>query len=127
MDKERIMQIATIEREARELEQSLEIIDSQIWELENFRITLKSIVDSKEDEVLAPIGSRVYLKSMIKDKKSLFVEVGAGVVIKKTPEETLNTVGEQIMNLKEARLNISSNLEELQDEMKKFIIEVEEN
>lgn len=127
MDKERIMQIASIEREACELEESLEIVDSQVWELENFKITLKSIIDSKEDEVLAPAGSRVYLKSTIKDKKSLFAEVGAGVVIKKTPEEILKTVEEQIMRLKEAKLNISSHLEELQEEMKKFIIEVEEN
>ena len=58
------------------------------------------------------------------DKKKLFIDVGAGVVVKKTPEETIEIVKEQILRLQEARVQISSQLEIYRGKLQEFIEEI---
>jgi len=121
-----MMEVARIERQARELEESLQIVESQIAELEMFKITLDSIMKAKDKEMLSTIGGRVYLKTKIEDIEKLFVEVGAGVIVKKTPSDTQNILKEQIHRLKEARLQIKSQLEEYYQYLENFMNEIEE-
>ena len=124
MNQEKIMAIAEIERVARELEENLQLIEMQIEELGAFNKSLKFIAESKDKEMLSSIGKRVYIKTAIEDKKRLFIDVGAGVVVKKTPEETIEIVKEQILRLQEARLQISSQLEIYRGKLQEFIEEI---
>jgi len=124
MNQEKIMAIAEIERVARELEENLQLIEMQIEELGAFNKSLKFIAESKDKEMLSSIGKRVYIKTAIEDKKKLFIDVGAGVVVKKTPEETIEIVKEQILRLQEARLQISSQLEIYRGKLQEFIEEI---
>ena len=124
MNQEKIMAIAEIERVARELEENLQLIEMQIEELGAFNKSLKFIAESKDKEMLSSIGKRVYIKTAIEDKKRLFIDVGAGVVVKKTPEETIEIVKEQILRLQEARVQISSQLEIYRGKLQEFIEEI---
>ena len=121
MDEETILRISKIEERARELEDNIQLIDNQLNELEIFRYTLESVVKSKEKEILSSLGKRVYLKAKIEYKESLFVEVGAGVVVRKTPEETLKITKEQIERLQEVRGNIFLRLQSYHVELQDFI------
>ncbi len=121
MEQEKLAEIANIEQLARQLEANLQMIEMEIVELENFKITLKTIVDSKQTEMLSSLGKRVYIKTDIKDIDNLFVEVGAGVVVKKSPKDSLKIAEEQISKLNEARLQISHQLEAYQRELDSFI------
>ena len=115
------MHIAEIEREARQLEENLQLFDNQIYELEEFMKNLDFIAKSKEKEALSTIGKRVYLKTKIEDSSKLFVDIGAGVVLQKTPEETLRIVREQISGLQGARKQLASQLEMYYKELEDFI------
>lgn len=118
------MKIAEIERVARELEENLQLIEMQIGELGDFNRSLEFIIKSKDKEMLSSIGKRVYIKTAIEDKKKLFIDVGAGVVVKKTPEETIKIVKEQILRLQEARVQVSSQLEMHREQLQEFIEEI---
>ena len=124
MNQEKIMAIAEIERVARELEENLQLIEMQIEELTAFNNSLEFLMKSKDKEMLSSIGKRVYIKTAIEDKKRLFIDVGAGVVVKKTPEETIEIVKEQILRLQEARVQISSQLEIYRGKLQEFIEEI---
>lgn len=121
MEQEKILYMANIEREIRILEENMQIINNQILELEDFTKNLKFIRESKENEILTQIGSRIYIKSKIEDKNKLLVETGAGVVVEKSPEETINVIEEQVSKLKQARIQISSQLESYYAELREFI------
>ena len=82
---------------------------------------LNFIIKSKEKDILSSLGRRVYLKAKIEDKEKLFVDIGAGVVLKKTPEETLTIVREQITRLQDVRVQIASQLESYYEELENFI------
>lgn len=130
MDQAELMQIALVERQARELEGHLEIVSSQIIELEDFIGTIEALISSKERDILASLGKRVFIKTQAHDFDELFVEVGAGVIVKKTPKETADIIKEQIKRLKEVRIEISGQLQthhmELEGFMNKIMRENEE-
>ena len=126
MDQEQIMRAANIEREARVLEENLQFVDNQIAELENFKEGLLAFSQSEEKEMLSPFGKRVYIKTKVEDKDKLFVEVGAGVIVKKTPTETIKIVEGQVSRLKEARNQIANQLAAYQIELEAFIRTMQE-
>ena len=122
-----IIEAAEIERRARELEENIQIIDNQLSELDSFIYNINSVINSKNDEFLASLGKRVYMDTKIKDKKRLFIEVGAGVVLKKKPEEVVEIAKEQKENLKEVRMEILSKLNEYHEKLHEFIHIVKED
>jgi prefoldin alpha subunit len=54
------------------------------------------IVDEKEVESLTPVGIGVYIKTLVPPIKKLLINVGAGVTIEKTKEDTVNYVEAKI-------------------------------
>jgi len=114
-----------LQRQSEETEQQLRFVDEQIAELEKFKEGLKSFRESKEKEILANLGKGVYVKSEIKDREKLFVEVGAGVIVKKTPIEAMKVVEEQIARFENARVQIASQLESYNEELRSMIGEIE--
>ena len=56
----------------------------------------------------------------------MFVEVGSGIVVKKTPEQTLEVVENQLGKLEEARLQIGAQRERYYSELYSIIQKVEE-
>lgn len=124
MDQEKILEITAIERQARGLEENMQIVESQIIELENFKRGLEEIKSSKEKEILSSIGGRVYIKSEIVDIKKIYVEVGAGVLVKKSPNATLEIVSSQILRLQEVRLQIAAHLDAYHRRLEEFLIDM---
>lgn len=53
---------------------------------------VQKIVDEKEVESLTPVGIGVYIKTLVPPIKKLLINVGAGVTIEKTKEDTVNYV-----------------------------------
>lgn len=121
MDQEIILKATIAEQQAHQLEENLQLVDAQITELEEFNRNLKTLRDSKEKEMLSQLGKRVYIKTKIENKEKLFVEVGAGVVVKKTPEETMKIVSNQISRLQEAKVQILSQLNFYHTQLQEFL------
>ncbi len=125
MEQERIIQAARIEQIARQLEYNLQLIDAEIAELGDFKNNLNFLAESKEKEMLSSLGKRVFIKTKIEDRDKLFIEVGAGVVVRKSPAESLKIVEKQISRLKEAGLQIASQLNRYRGQLDEFLREIE--
>lgn len=125
MDAESVFQASLLERQANELEQNLQLVEAQINQLEEFKKSLEFLIKSKDNEILASFGRGVYVKSTLKDKEKLFVEVGAGIMVKKTPEETKAIIESQISRLKQARMQIISQIEMTQEQLEEFLSEID--
>jgi len=57
---------------------------------------VQKIVDEREVESLTPVGIGVYIKTLVPPIKKLLINVGAGVTIEKTKEDTVNYVEAKI-------------------------------
>ncbi|MBS3071630.1 hypothetical protein J4408_01430 [Candidatus Pacearchaeota archaeon] len=125
MDQETVMRASFIEKQLGEIDQHIELLDSQIIDLSALRENLTIFSESKEKEILSSFGRGIFLKAQLQEK-IMFVEVGSGIVVKKTPEQTLEVVENQLGKLEEARLQIGAQREMYYSELYSIIQKVEE-
>lgn len=124
MDQELLMKASLLERNSQELETHLQFINNQITELEAFNVNLVTLQDSSEKEILSSIGKGVYAKANLVDK-DLFVEIGAGVIIKKTPQEIKSIIEGQVKTLEETKLRLMAQLEAYNESLQELMRDLE--
>ena len=109
MDQTLLQEAARLEQFTRELEEHDEFLTRQIAELGQFQTSMQSMIKSKETRMLAPLGKGVYCKADIADR-NLFVEVGAGVLVKKTPEALSDVIDNQLEQLKASQVHLTAQI-----------------
>lgn len=107
---ELIMKASLLQKQAEELGNNVEYIEKQIEELKSLSENLDAFKDAEGKEVISSIGKGVYAKTSLVDKK-LFVEVGSGVLIKKTPEETQKVIESQLKKFNEIKFQLKGQQE----------------
>lgn len=126
MANEELLQHAMIlKQQSEEVEKQLQFVGDQIIELNEFSENLKNYGKDGEKEVLAPLGRGVFVKADRNVDEKLFVEVGAGVLVRKTPEEARKIIEGQVMKFQEAKTALSHQLEEFAVEFRSMIGEIE--
>ena len=119
-----LMKASMLQQQSQEIEQNLALINNQITEMDNFEQSLSVLEKTKEKEMLSSLGKGVYVETELKGK-DLFVEVGSGVIVKKTPEETRKIIESQIIKLKEAQSQLQAQLEMFHQEFQSMVSELE--
>ncbi len=109
MDQQLLQQAGKLEQYTRELEEHDEFLTRQIAELAQFQSSMKSFTSSTETRMLAPLGKGVYCKTDLADRK-LFVEVGAGVLVRKTPEALSEVIEDQLNKLKASQVQLTAQI-----------------
>ena len=121
MDKQEVlMRAQSIQQEYQQVNENLNYISNQIDELETFKESLSTLIKSESNEMLASIGRGVYAKSELKEKK-LFVEIGAGIIIRKNPEQVKDIIESQVSKLKSIKANLRGRIEVLNSEMMSLV------
>jgi len=100
----------------------LEILNVSLGTIINSKKTLENIKEgvNQDDEILVPIGGRVYVKASIKDVEKVLLVVPQDVVIEKDLDgaiEFLDTLieqhNQQIQFMRSQQQNIDVNLQEI--------------
>ena len=118
------MQASQIEQQSQQAQQHLQMIEEQIKELDDFKSHLDSIKNKKDTEMLAGLGKGVFVKTDLKSDQ-LYVNVGSGVVVQKTPDQAKTTIDSQIKQLQEARLHLTAQIETLNQTLMSLFQEVQ--
>ncbi len=89
---------------------------------------LQNMLNETDLESLTPIGIGVYTKAIIPSVKKLLVNIGAGVTIEKTKEDTINYVESKLnefevglRQLSNQRQQISISMEQIQMQINQMI------
>ena len=99
-------------QEAEEIDEKIRIVEQNIAELEVFSNNL-IFLNNNEKEIIAPIGKGVYVKADMREM-DFFIEVGAGILTKKTLEETKGVIESQVKKLGDIKVQLFSDKEETQ-------------
>ncbi|PIN94029.1 prefoldin subunit alpha [Candidatus Pacearchaeota archaeon CG10_big_fil_rev_8_21_14_0_10_31_24] len=124
MSHELIHQAQELERYTAELEEHIKFLENQIQELEQFAERLTLLNKSTEKNILSSIGKGVYLPAELKDT-NLLVEVGTGVIVKKSPMELKDVVIEQISKLQESKISLISQIGFYTQKIQEIMLEVQ--
>ena len=98
------MQASQIEQQSQQAQQHLQMIEEQIKELDDFKTHLDSIKGQSNKEMLAGLGKGVFVKTDLKSDQ-LYVNIGSGVVVQKTPDQAKKTIDSQIKQLQACQIN----------------------
>jgi prefoldin alpha subunit len=125
MDQKMLLQAVELEKQVRDLEQHSTFINQQLTELKDFHKNLESFSKAKAEKMLASLGKGVYVQST-PTEGDLFVEVGAGVIVKKNPEELKKVIEEQITGLQSTRMQVSQNLQASSENLQIIMAQLEQ-
>ena len=104
------------EKEIMQIQEQMNAIERAIVDLQKLGIGLDELVGKVGEEILAPLGKGIYIKSKILSDQ-LTVDVGSGNFIKKTIPETKKMIEEQVKKL--GLMNF-----ELEEELKRIDKEI---
>lgn len=120
MENEQLIQLQVIEQETQQLEQQLQLIEQSLIEMQNLNSSLDELEKTDKKDIFANIGRGIYIPAEIKDK-TLSVEVGNKVFVKKSIPETKEIIEDQVQKLGSVREQISDRIEDLRGEVNQLM------
>ena len=81
---------------------------------------VQDVMDESEVESLMPVGIGVYMKALVPPVKKLLVNVGAGVVVEKSREDTVNYIESRIKEFEVALRQLSSQKQQIEMRMEQI-------
>lgn len=108
-----------LHQESEALEERKSFVEQQIEELTVFTRDLATLNDAPS-EMLASLGKGVFVKGMMQGGE-FFVDVGAGVIVKKSLPEVRDIIQGQLEGLEQIRKTTHVRLEELQGEFEEIL------
>lgn len=121
------MEFQILSQQIQQSQQQIQVMSQQVSELKRLSKNISEIAKSKEDsEMYTNLGVGVHIKSQIKDIKNLLVNVGAGVFVKKTPEETVKIIDQQAIELDKYLVNLDANTNQSVEKAEKLRQEISE-
>ena len=118
-----------IEQQLKQFQNQIQTLDNQILEVNTLAQGIDELKKTKKDtDMLFPIANGIFMKGKLEDNSKLLVNVGAGVVVENTIEETKKLMEKQLKNiekLKEQSINemqkLVINMGKLEEELEKLI------
>jgi len=126
MDQEILQKAMMLRGQSEEIEKQIGFVSEQVQEMEIFLEGLNELAGSDKEEILANLGRGVYVKANRLKEEKLFVEVGAGIMVRKTPAEAKGVVEGQLKKFKEAEVQLKGQLEQYADEFREMLGKVQE-
>ncbi|MDP1695572.1 MAG: prefoldin subunit alpha [archaeon] len=124
MNEELVYQVSLLQQEAEKINSHLETMEKQILELNQISQSINQLNTSSEKEIISSLGKGIHLKTHLAEKK-LFVEVGSGVVVRKTPEEAIKVIESQLKRLMEFKVQLFNQRQLCMQALNEVIAEIQ--
>lgn len=115
-----IARLGMLQQEAERINQENENVTRQINELQNLKLNLEYFSSAKGSESLVSLGNGIYTKADVKER-SLWVNIGANTVVKKSVSETNALIDEQIDKLGKIKEQIAKEMDSLNAQLNMLI------
>lgn len=98
--REKLLELQMLDQQIKQIEEQMANIEGQVFEVNNLIENLSELKSMKDNqEILVPVANGIFMKANIKDSNNLKVNVGSGVVVEKTLDETKEMLKEQIKSI----------------------------
>jgi prefoldin alpha subunit len=116
-----LVQLRVFEGSARALQARLEMVNAALNEFSLASTTLEGVKTQKSDEdALIPVGGGSYVRVKLSDISKIVMGVGAGVVVEKPIQDSINEIKERIADMDKVRTS-------LQEQLNQALTRIEEN
>ncbi len=102
------------------IQQQLQAVEQTLLDMASLNLGLDEI--KKDKEILSPVGAGIFAKAKLISEE-LVVAIGEKNYIKKSIPETKKLIQEQIMKLEKVKESLDSELEKINEEITRTMIE----
>jgi prefoldin alpha subunit len=117
-EQELALKLSMFEQQIKQTHQQLQAVEQAIFDVASISLGLDELVGSKDQEVLAPIGRGIFVKTKLLSEE-LIVDIGDKNFVTKDIASTKKIIQEQIEKLENARTQLEEILEKINDELTK--------
>ena len=101
-----------MEQQFKQMQEQLEKFDQQASEISAISRQLDELKGCrKESDTLVPVANGIFVKGRIIDTDEVVVNVGAGVAVKKTVDETKTLLQSQAAEIENYRMQVAAQIE----------------
>ena len=111
----KFLEYQILSQQLQQLDQQIHSLDHQLESLEELKVNLEDLKDQKNSKTLASLNGGVFVEAEIKESDSVYLSVGANVIVKKKKEEAIRLVDKQLEELKEIRVRLEEELNKLNE------------
>lgn len=98
---EKYVEFQLLERQIKQIQAQIEQLESKMNELAYLQQSLLEMKDvAVGREIFVPIGAGIFLNAELKDNKDVLVNVGDGVVVKKSFESAAEILEKHVADLR---------------------------
>ena len=109
------------------LENQFSYLQATIVDFSQAKITIEKIKETTNgSEILIPIGGGTFSFATLKDHERILTDIGAGIIIEKTPEEAINIIEKRIEDLQKNQDALSSLSQKLNNEMEEVSMKAQQ-
>ncbi|MFH0869344.1 MAG: prefoldin subunit alpha [archaeon] len=103
-----------IDAQIKEIEKEISALEQRSADIASLKSSLGAFLETKpHSKSLAGLGLGVYAESEIKNTRDVLVNVGAGVLVRKTVSEAADMMGRQLAQIDSVALQLTQNLTSL--------------
>ena len=111
---EKYIELQLVSTQIKQVEEQLGFLDQKAMELTNLSLSLEKFKELKPGtKSLAPLGQGIFAETSIGATNSVLLNVGAGVIVRKSVEEAGQTINGQLDNLQDVAVELGENLKML--------------
>ncbi len=111
---QKYIMLQMIDAQIKELEKEVEAIEQRAFEITALKASLKALSESKANSrSFAPLGYGIFTESELKNTANVLVNVGSGVLVKKTVPEADEILGKQVAQMDSVISQLTQNLTSL--------------
>lgn len=125
MNEQLVNRAQALHAESALVEERISFVDKQVQELSEFLEHLSFLEMSKSDELFASLGKGIFLDARL-HSKDLFVDAGAGVLVKKSLAEVKKIIRSQLENLSRMRTESQSQLVQIHAQFEEIVTRIEQ-
>jgi len=104
------------EQQIRQLQEQLRSVEEATYDMNFIKNGLDSLVGKVDTEIMAPLGKGIFVKAKLLSE-TLTVDVGAKNFVEKSIPETKELINNQLLKLKDVKIELESELNKLNSEI----------
>lgn len=112
---EDLLMYQLLQRQLRQLGSEAEVVERRAFEAAATKQSIQELGNT--GDILMPIGSGCYVHSKFSDSKHVLVDIGAGVLLSKTPEEATASVAERERETAKLKADIQNEADKIIEQM----------
>lgn len=125
--REKYLEFQMLLQQLQQLQENIGTLEKHILDLNNLNENVDSVSKlAGGEEILVPLGSGIFLRSVLKDSRNFVMNVGANVCIDKTSDEAKAVILKQsadvngvLAQMQEEAVRTVTRIQELQEELQK--------